>query len=96
MNSSINCAAECSPVQPRDIPMALEELSGKLYVLEDRIEVLRERLKPATVQQDEKVQAGTSSIGKAASMVAESIQGYSDRVALANYKLERLLAELQI
>ena len=96
MNSSINCAAECSPVQPRDIPLALEELSSHLYCLEERIEALRDRLKPLSVHQDEKATGGDPVLSKAMSQIAECVEGYSDRVALANYKLERLLAELQI
>jgi predicted nucleic acid-binding Zn-ribbon protein len=96
MNLSNNCAAECSSSQPRDIPIALEELSSRLYGLEERVEALRDRLKPVTVQQDEKVSGEGSALSKAMSQFAECVEGYADRVALANYKLDRLLVELQI
>lgn len=87
----------CAPIAPvRDIPRSLEELSSHLYGLEERIIALQDRLKPLTVVQDEQASPGAGGTCKASSVVAETVDGYSDRVRLANYKLERLLNELQI
>lgn len=87
----------CAPtVTILDIPRSLEELSSHLYGLEERIIALQDRLKPLTIVRDEKTTPGGEGICKASSVVAETVDGYSDRVRLANYKLERLLNELQI
>ena len=97
MNSSINCNAECSPVQPRDIPMALEGLSKLLYTLEENVEELRDRLKAVSVRYDAKCMEGSApTLSVALSPMAECVEGYSDRLTLANYKLSCLLSELQI
>lgn len=92
----MNNAAQCVAPRERDIPAALSMLNGNLASLEERIQRLNDRLIPLLLGEDCKAMAGGETLRRAMSSVAETVEGYSDRVHLLETQIERILSELQI
>ncbi len=93
----MNNASQCVPApRERDIPAALTLLNGNLASLEERINRLNDRLIPLLLEQDCKGGVSGSAPCKAVSSVAGTVEGYSDRVRVLEYLVDRILDELQI
>ncbi len=93
----MNNASQCVPApRERDIPTALTLLNDNLASLEERIQHLNDRLIPLLLGEDCKTMASGEILRRAMSSVAETVEGYSDRVFRLEAQIERILSELQI